>query len=93
MHIRIKIRKQQNDPSKDLEIASSLRRDLWVHSPIEIDVDDPSVATHRDPADGRACFEFETAYPEEVDRIVRQYAYTEHVDIERRQVNAETSST
>ena len=89
MRIRIEIRRDENDPGKDLEIASSLRRDLWVHSPIEIDVDDPSVATRRTPDTGTAYFEFETEYPDEVTRIVREYAYTNFVNV----VQPQTSDT
>jgi hypothetical protein len=82
MQFRIKIKKNENDPSVDLEIASSLRRDLWAHSPIEIDVDDPKVATKRN-ANRVAYFEFSTEYPDEVDRVVREYGYANFVDVER----------
>jgi hypothetical protein len=80
MRIRIEVHRH-DDPTRDLEIAGSLRRDLWAHSPVEFDPDDPAVATKRDAETGRAYFEFDTEFPDEVDRVIDRFAYTNHVTV------------
>jgi len=83
MRIRIRIhRDDNNNPGRDLEVAGSLRRDLWAHSPVEIDPDDPDCATRR-ATDRTAYFEFDTEYPDEVDRIVSDLAYDKLVEVVR----------
>jgi DNA-directed RNA polymerase subunit RPC12/RpoP len=66
------------DRANDLRIAADLRRDLWAHSPVEVDPDNPLHGTHRD-ADGRAYIEFSTRYPDEVRRILREHGYENRV--------------
>lgn len=53
--IRITFVKNPDNPSEDLRHAARVRRDLWAHSPLEIDPDSPIHGTHRD-ADGSAYF-------------------------------------
>ena len=78
MRIRVVVRKHDDDPAKDLEVAGRLRFDLWAHSPVEVDPDDPSCATRRN-SDGEAFFEFDTDVPDEVRRVVRDYGHAEAV--------------
>jgi hypothetical protein len=47
MRIRITTR-PTGDRTNDLRVASSVRRDLWAPSPVEIDPDNPLHGTHRD---------------------------------------------
>jgi len=58
-----------------------LRRDLYAHSPVEIDPDNPAHQTHRD-AQERAYFEFSTNYLDDVRRVLREYGYEGHTTIE-----------
>ena len=69
--IRITIHHNQNDPTNDLRIAAAVRRDLWAHSPVEVDPDGRVHGTHRD-AESNAYFEFVTNYPEEVSRVLER---------------------
>lgn len=77
MRMRITVKKI-GTPGDDLRIASDVRRDLWVHSPVEIDLKNPLHGTHRDEG-GRAYFEFCTGLPEEVHRVLREYHYADKV--------------
>ena len=81
MRLRIIVNKNE-DPARDLEIAADFRRDLWAHSPVEYDLDDPSVKTRRTVDTHTAYFEFDTEFPDEVARIVREYNYTERLRVE-----------
>lgn len=89
---RIVIQKNEADPSLDLEIAASLRRDLWVHSPVEFDPLDGEVKTKR-ALDRAAYLEFETEFPEEVERVIREFGYDKLVRIERSTVTSRSSSS
>ena len=60
--IRLTIRHNPNDPADDLRYAARVRRDLWAHSPVEIDPDSRVHGTHRD-AGRNAYFEFATEMP------------------------------
>jgi hypothetical protein len=68
------------DRAGELRTAADLRRDLWAHSPVEVDPDHPLHGTHRDQ-DGRAYFEFATDFPGEVRRVIEQYHYTDKVEL------------
>lgn len=68
------------DPSSELQIAANFRRDLWAHSPVEIDPDHPLHGTHRDEH-RRAYFEFATEFPDEVRGVIEQYHYADKIDL------------
>lgn len=73
--IRITVRHNPDDPADDLRLAAKARRDLWSHSEVEIDPDSPKHGTRRD-ADRNAYFEFTTNYPDEVQRVLREFEPT-----------------
>ncbi len=64
----------------ELRCAARLRRDLWAHSPVEIDPDSPRHETHRD-ADRNAYFEFATDMLPEVRRVIGEYGYADRVAV------------
>lgn len=68
------------DRVAELRTAASFRRDLWAHSPVEVDPDQPLYGTHRDK-DGRAYFEFATEFANEVRRVVNEYGYSDKVQL------------
>jgi hypothetical protein len=68
------------DRTGELRTASGLRRDLWVHSPVEVDPDHPLHGIHRDE-DGRAYIEFATEFPDEVRRVLGEYHYAGRVEL------------
>lgn len=70
--VRIIVRHNPDDPADDLRTAAQIRRDLWAHSPVEVDPDSPRHGTRRD-ADLNAYFEFATNYRDEVDRILERF--------------------
>ena len=76
--IRLTIRHNPGDPTDDLRYAARVRRDLWAHSPVEIDPDRRVNGTHRDQ-DRNAYFEFATEFPDEVNRVLRDYGHTDRV--------------
>lgn len=78
--VRITIKHNPHDAADDLRLASRMRRDLWARSPVEIDPDSPSHGTHRD-AEKNAYFEFATNYPEEVERVIREFGYEERASM------------
>ena len=66
MSVRMRVTiKAQDDRASELRTAADVRRDLWTHSPVEVDLDHPLRGTHRDEG-GRAYFEFATEFPREV---------------------------
>jgi hypothetical protein len=65
---------------RDLRTAADLRRDLWAHSPVEVDPDHPLFGTHLDE-DGRTYFEFATEFPELVRRVIEQRHYADKVEL------------
>ena len=65
------------DRVEQLRIAGAIRRDLWSHSPVEIDPDSPLHGTHRDGS-GHAYFEFSTRFLDEVERVFRKYGHDRH---------------
>jgi Zn finger protein HypA/HybF involved in hydrogenase expression len=79
MRTRITVR-PTGDRTNDLRVAANVRRDLWAHSPVEIDPDHPLHGTHRDEQE-RAYFEFSTGYPDEVTRVLRDYGHAERVEV------------
>lgn len=79
--IRIILNYNAEDPADNLRWAARLRRDLWAHSPVEIDPDSSAHGTHRD-ADRNAYFEFATDRLPEVERVVREYGYADHARVE-----------
>jgi hypothetical protein len=72
--------KPAGDRVGELQTAAEVRRNLWAHSPVEVDPDHPLHGTHRDAA-GRAYFEFTTDFPDEVRRVIRQYHDTNGVEL------------
>jgi DNA-directed RNA polymerase subunit RPC12/RpoP len=79
MRMRITVKKS-GDRADDLRVAADVRRDLWAHSPVEIDPDNPLHGTHRDE-EGRAYFEFSTRYPGEVRRVLQEYRHADRVEV------------
>jgi hypothetical protein len=73
--IRITIHHNPRDPADDLRWAARIRRDLWAHSPVEIDPDSPAHGTHRDQ-DRNAYFEFVTDRLQQVQRVLQAQNYT-----------------
>lgn len=80
-HIRLTVLHNPENPSDDLSQVARLRRDLWAHSPVEVDPDNPFCRTRRD-ADHNTFFEFVTESPEQVRRILQEYGYEGRVSIE-----------
>ncbi len=78
MRYRITVR-PTGDRTNDLRVAANIRRDLWSHSPVEVDPDNPLHGTHRDEQE-RAYFEFSTRYPDEVKRVLLEHGHQERVD-------------
>jgi hypothetical protein len=79
--VRLTVRHNPQDPADDLTQVARLRHDLWAHSPVEVDPDNPFCQTQRDEA-RNAYFEFATEFPDEVRRVVRQYGYDGRVTVE-----------
>jgi hypothetical protein len=77
-HIRLTIHHNPQDPAGDLVQVGRLRHDLWAHSRVDIDPDNPFCQTQRD-ADRNAYFEFPTESPAEVQRVLRDYGYNGRV--------------
>jgi hypothetical protein len=73
--VRVTVKHNPDDPADDLRWAARVRRDLWAHSPVEIDPDNPRHGTHRD-AQKNAFFEFATDWFGEVQRVLGEYGYT-----------------
>ncbi len=80
-HIRLTVRHKPNDSEDDLKVVGSLRRDLQVHSPAEIDYQNPFSETQRDGR-GNVYFEFATEYPEDVRKMLSEYEYADRVAME-----------
>ena len=74
--VRVTVKHNPVDPADDLRWAARVRRDLWAHSPVEIDPDSPRHGTHRDEQKN-AFFEFATDRLQEVQRVLQEYGYTE----------------
>jgi hypothetical protein len=87
--IRITIRHNPMEPADDLRKAARVRRDLWAHSPVEIDPDSPAHGTHRD-ANRNAYFEFATGRLSEVERVLREYGHDTQTRVD---IVAEGAST
>ena len=78
--IRVTIRHNPDDSADDLRVAARVRRDLWAHSPVEVDPDSPIHGTHRDE-DRNAYFEFATNFPDEVDRVIGEFGYASRANV------------
>src|SRR5438552_640606 len=78
--VRITVRRNPDEPADDLRVAAKVRRDLWAHSPVEVDPDSPVHGTHRDSTQD-AYFEFATNYLPEVERVLREFGYTQRVTL------------
>lgn len=74
--VRVTVKHNPQDPTDDLRWAARVRRDLWAHSPVEIDPDSPRHGTHRD-AHKNAFFEFATDRLQEVERVLQEYGHGE----------------
>src|SRR5437016_3220855 len=74
--VRVTVKHNPADPADDLRWAARVRRDLWAHSPVEIDPDSPRHGTHRDE-EKNAYFEFATDRFEEVRRVLQAYGYAD----------------
>jgi hypothetical protein len=68
------------DPTEELRYAALVRRNLWAHSPVDVDPDDPRHATHRD-GQKRAYFELSTHMAQEVERVIRDYGHADRVTL------------
>jgi hypothetical protein len=68
------------DGAEELRYAARVRRDLWAHSPVDVDPDDPRNATYRD-AERRPYFELTTDLPQEVRRVIREYGHEDRVTL------------
>ena len=77
--IRVTIRPNPADPVDDLRCAARLRRDLWAHSPVEINPDSPRHSTNRDEQ-RNAFFEFATDHFQDVQRVLNDYGYAERAE-------------
>jgi hypothetical protein len=69
------------DPSEELRRLATVRRDLYAHSAVEIDPDNPAYQTRRDDQ-SRAYFEFSTEFIFEVERVLRDYGHQDKVTVE-----------
>jgi hypothetical protein len=78
--IRITVRHDPENPSDDLRWAARVRRDLWAHSPVEIDPDSPAHGTHRDES-RNAYFEFATDRLPEVERVLQEHGYADRTTL------------
>lgn len=82
MHrVRLTIAHNPDDPIDDLRCAANLQRDLWAHSPVEIDPGSEMHSARRD-TDRHAFFEFTTDYLPEVHRVLREFGYDGRVKVE-----------
>ena len=79
--VRVTVRHNPEDSTDDLRWAARLRRDLWAHSPVEIDPDSPRHGTHRD-ANRNAFFEFATDHLPEVQRVMVEFGYSDRAQLE-----------
>src|SRR6266550_1046124 len=79
--VRLTVRHNPKDPADDLRWVARLRRDLWAHSPVEIDPDSQAHETHRDNA-RNAYFEFATDHLPEVQRVVQEYGYADRATVD-----------
>lgn len=70
-----------NDPKGDLGRLALIRRDMYVHSPVEVDPDSPAHSSKRDDR-RRAYFEFATDFSDEVQRVLRDYGHERYVEVE-----------
>jgi hypothetical protein len=78
MRMRITVNTTGNRAA-DLRTATELQRELWAHAPVEIDPGQPLHGIHRDLG-GHPYFEFSTANPVEVHRVVQDQGYGERVE-------------
>ncbi len=78
--VRITIKHNPIDAADDLRIAARVRRDLWARSRVEIVPDSPTHGTHRD-ADRNAYFEFATDYPDEVQRVIKEFGHAARASV------------
>ncbi|HEV3004232.1 MAG TPA: hypothetical protein VGX78_07205, partial [Pirellulales bacterium] len=72
--VRVTVKHNPDDPADDLRWAARVRRDLWAHSPVEIDPDSPRHGTHRDERKN-AFFDFATDRLKEVQRVLQEYGH------------------
>ncbi len=79
--MRITVRHNPDDPAEDLRLAALIRRDLWAHSPVEIDPDSPAHGTHRDD-ERNAYFEFATGRLTEVTRVLNEFGHAQRATAE-----------
>lgn len=81
MH-RIRVTALANtDPTEELRRLSIFRRDLYAHSPVEIDPDSLAYQARRDEQN-RAYFEFSTDYVNEVREVQQNHDHGNWVAIE-----------
>jgi hypothetical protein len=78
--VRLTISHNSDDPADDLRYAARVRRDLWAHSPVEIDPDSSVHPTRRD-ADCNAYFEFTTQYLPEIERVLTECGHRNRVQM------------
>jgi hypothetical protein len=66
------------DLTEGLMYAARVRRDLWAHSPVDVDPDDPRYGTHRD-SEKRPYFELITDKYDEVKRVLAEHGHSDRV--------------
>ncbi len=79
--VRVVVTHNPQDPADDLRWAARVRRDLYTHSPVEIDPDSPAHGTHRD-ADRNAYFEFATNLLPEIQRVLRDFGHADRARVD-----------
>ena len=79
--VRVIVRHNPEDPADDLRWAARVRRDLWAHSPVEVNPDSPVHRTQRDTS-RNAFFEFATNRLSEVRRVLQENGYADRVTLE-----------
>jgi DNA-directed RNA polymerase subunit RPC12/RpoP len=78
--LRITVERNVQDPADDLRYAARIRRDLWAHSPAELDPNDESCRTRRDK-DRNAYFEFSTEYFDQVREALERLGHTRRASV------------
>src|SRR5205823_6918982 len=78
--VRVTVRHNPEDPSDDLRLAARVRRDLWAHSPVEIDPDSAAHGTHRD-SERNAYFEFATDRLRDVERVLQEQGHADRATV------------
>jgi DNA-directed RNA polymerase subunit RPC12/RpoP len=79
--LRITITGTNGDRTDDLRKAAAVRRDLYAHSPVEVDPDGRANATFRNEKQ-QAYFELTTKYPDEVGRVLDRFKHSGYATVQ-----------